>query len=249
VSFHSELQRSKVPAHSFTTTHWSVVLAAGRKESPQDLIALNRLCQTYWYPVYAFVRRMGHSAVDAEDYTQAFFARCLEKNYWSLANQSKGRFRTFLLLALKRFMANEWDRARAQKRGGSELTVSLDGVSAEERYELEPRDNASPDTLFERRWALTLLDNVLTRLEQEQIEAGRQETFQELKIFLAGRVQSLPHEEVASRLGMSEGAMRLAIHRLRQRYRELLCQEIAQTVTSPGDIEQERRYLLAVLSR
>src|SRR3954464_12732041 len=156
----------------FVTTHWSVVMAAGRGDSTRARAALEKLCRNYWYPLYAFVRRLGHGAHDAEDLVQGFFAVCLEKNYLIAADQAKGRFRSFLLVALKRFLANEWDKARAQKRGGAQPLISLDSLTAEQRYALEPADRFTADKLFERRWSLTLLDQVVARLQEEQRAAG-----------------------------------------------------------------------------
>jgi RNA polymerase sigma factor (sigma-70 family) len=233
----------------FVTTHWSVVLRAGRDDSSGALAAMQTLCQTYWYPLYAFVRRLGHSAPDAEDLVQGFFERCLEKNYLSAAQQAKGRFRSFLLLALKRFLANEWDRSQTCKRGAGQPLVALDGLSPEQRYAQEPANQLSPDKLFERRWALTLLEQVLARLRAEQVAAGRLAVFEALKDCLTSGGRGMHYTALGVRLGISEGAVKVAVHRLRQRYRELLEEEIAQTVSSPEEIREERRYLLAVLSR
>ena len=233
----------------FVTTHWSVVLSAGRGDSSGAQAALQTLCRTYWYPLYAFVRRQGHTAPDAEDLVQGFFARCLEKHYLRNAEQAKGRFRSFLLLALKRFLANEWDRAQTRKRGGGQPLVALDGLSPEQRYAQEPANQLSPDKLFERRWALTLLERVLVRLRAEQAAAGRLAVFEALRDCLTSGARGTLYAELGERLGMSEGAVKVAAHRLRQRYRELLEEEIAQTVSSPEEISEERRYLLAVLSR
>jgi RNA polymerase sigma-70 factor (ECF subfamily) len=233
----------------FLTTHWSVVIAAGRSNSPRARDALENLCSTYWYPLYAFVRRLGHGPHDAEDLVQAFFAQCLEKNYLGAADRAKGRFRSFLLIALKRFVANERDRARTQKRGGRTPPISLDALTAEQRYALEPAERLSADRLFERRWALTLLEKVLDRLREEQTGPGRGEAFELLKESLTSGGRNTPYRELATRLGTSEGAVKVAVHRLRQRYRELLEAEIADTVSSPEEIAEERRYLLSVLSR
>lgn len=230
----------------FATTHWSVVIAAGRGDDSRAQAALDRLCRTYWYPLYAFVRRSGQSSHDAEDLVQAFFARCLEKNYLADADRDRGRFRTFLLVALKRFLANEWDRARARKRGGAHAPISLDALAAEQRYALEPADVESADRLYERRWALTLLEKVLQRLEAEN--AGKLAQFGALKEALT-TPGATRYAELAARLGLSEGAVKVAVHRLRQRYRALLEEEIANTVARPDEIEAERRFLLAVLSR
>ncbi len=232
----------------FTATHWSVVLAARDGDSTRARAAMEALCRAYWYPLYAFVRRMGQSPHDAEDSVQGFFALCLEKNYLAAADEAKGRFRSFLLLALKRFLAKERDKSRARKRGGGQKPIALDSLSAEQRYTLEPAEHMSADKLFERRWALTLLEQVLSRLRDEQAAAGRLDAFEQLKEFLLAGGRGTPYQEVATRLEMSEGAVKVAVHRLRQRYRELLEEEIGNTVGSPEEIEEERRYLLAVLS-
>lgn len=231
----------------FVTTHWSVVQAVGENSSKAQA-ALEQLCRAYWYPLYAFVRRLGHGPHDAEDLVQGFFAACLEKNYLGAADRRKGRFRSFLLLALKRFMANEWDRQRTRKRGGDQTVISLDSLDAEQRYALEPADRLSADKLFERRWALTLLDKVLARLAAEQAATGHAATFAHLKEFLTSQGRGTPYAELAERLGLSEGALKVAIHRLRKRYRDLLEEEIAHTVATPEEIAEERRHLLAALS-
>lgn len=234
-----------MPEQWFLTTHWSVVMGARAADSKRARAALETLCRTYWYPLYAFVRRFGHSPHDAEDLVQSFFAQCLEKDYLRAADREKGRFRSFLLTALKRFLANESERARARKRGGGHQLISLD---AEERYALEPAHQLSADKLFERRWALTLLEKVLNRLQAEQEAAGRLDTFKELQPFLTAAGRGTPYAELAARLGTNEGAIKVAVHRLRRRYRELLEQEIANTVATPAEIDEERRYLLQVLS-
>lgn len=222
-------------------------MAAGHSESTHARAALEKLCTHYWYPLYAFVRRLGHSAHDAEDLVQGFFAVCLEKNYLGAAEQAKGRFRSFLLVALKRYLANEWDKQRAQKRGGKHSAISLDGLTAEERYALEPAEQLSADKLYDRRWALTLLDRVVARLRDEQAEAGKLSQFEQLKeCITAGR--STGYTEIAARAGLSEGALKVAVHRLRKRYRDLLEEEIAHTVSSPEEVVEERRHLLAALS-
>jgi RNA polymerase sigma-70 factor (ECF subfamily) len=232
----------------FLTTHWSVVLAAGGSNSTRARTALEKLCRIYWYPLYAFVRRMGHGPHDAEDLVQSFFAICLEKNYFGAAEQAKGRFRSFLLLALKRFLANERDKTRAAKRGRGKSPISLDSLTAEQRYALEPADRLSADKLFERRWALTLLGQVVSRLRDEHAAAGKLGEFEQLKecITMAGR--GTPYAQIAARLSMSEGAIKTTVHRLRRRYREILEEEIAHTVASAQEIETERRHLLSVLS-
>jgi|HubBroStandDraft_1064217.scaffolds.fasta_scaffold99494_2 RNA polymerase sigma factor (sigma-70 family) len=233
----------------FTATHWSVVLAARGGESARARAALESLCRAYWYPLYAFLRRTGQSPHDAEDSVQGFFAVCLEKNYLAAADEAKGRFRSFLLLALKRFLGKERDKARAGKRGAGQELIALDSLTAEQRYALEPAEHLSADKLFERRWALTLLEQVLSRLRGEQAASGPRDAFEQLKEFLLAGGRGTPYAELAARLGTSEGAVKVAVHRLRQRYRQLLEEEIANTVTSPEEAEDERRYLLAVLSR
>ena len=224
------------------------MIAAGLGDSEPGRAALEKLCRTYWYPLYAFVRRLGHGSHDAEDLVQSFFAVCLEKNYLGVADQGKGRFRSFLLVALKRFLANERDKALTRKRGGAQVHIALDALTAEQRYALEPADQLSADKLYERRWALTLLDQVITRLQSEQASAGHGAVFEQLKEFLTSPGRGTPHCKLAARLGVSEGAVKVAIHRLRRRYRELLEEEIAHTVSAPEDIQEERRHLLSALS-
>ncbi len=232
----------------FATTHWTVVLAAGRGASPGAFEALEQLCRTYWYPLYAFIRRRGHDAHEAQDLTQGFFARFLEKNYLGDVDRSKGRFRSFLLASLKHFLANEWDRRNALKRGGGRTVIALDDREAESRYRLEPKDEWSADKIYERRWALTLLDRVLARLQEEFVSAGKAEQFEHLKLFLSLGKNAAPYADVAAKLGMTEGAVKVAVHRMRHRYRELLRNEIARTVSSPAEVEEEIRCLFQVLS-
>ena len=234
-------------AEWFVTTRWSVVLAAGG-DSTRAGAALERLCGAYWYPLYAFARRSGQGAHDAEDLVQSFFAACLTGGFLGRADQAKGRFRSYLLVAFKRFAANEWAKARTQRRGGAGKVVALDALSAEERYAVEPADVASPEKLFERRWALTLLEHVLGRLETEQTAAGNAAAFGVLKEFLTAAGRGTSHEDVGRQLNLSAGAVKVAVHRLRKRYRELLEVEISRTVTSPEEVEEERRLLLAALA-
>ncbi len=233
----------------FHTTHWSLVLAAGLGESPQATEALEGLCRTYWYPLYAYIRRRGHDRHAAEDLTQAFFARLLEKSHLREITREGGRFRSYLLTALNHFLANEWDRARAQKRGGDKVHFSLDDLDAEARYALELEDNRTPEHLFERRWALTLLDQALGRLREEHEAPERSRVFEHLQPFLSGDKNLIPHAAVAASLGISEGAVKVAVHRLRKRYGELLRQEIARTVATPEEATQEIRHLQTVLGR
>src|SRR3954470_15999964 len=232
--------------HVFATTRWSVVLKAGAS-SPAADDALARLCRAYWYPLYAFVRRQGHSPHDAQDLTQGFFARLLEKNDLAAVDRSKGKFRSFLLAAMKHFLANEWDRARALKRGGGVTLISIDDAEAEGRYAHEAAEQSTAEQLFDRRWALTLLDQVLARLETEMAVAGKRATFDALKFSLTGE-QAAAYEEIARRLGTTEGALKVAIHRLRDRYRTLLREQIADTVGSTADVDEELRHLFSALS-
>jgi RNA polymerase sigma factor (sigma-70 family) len=227
----------------FATTHWTVVLAAGRRSTPQADHALEELCRTYWYPLYAYVRRQGHSKEDAEDLTQGFFARFLERNYLEGVHSEKGRFRAFLLAALKHFLANEYDRATCQKRGGGEAPLSLDWQDADTRYQVDPADQLSPDKLYDRAWAMTLLEQVIARLREECAAEGKAKVFEELKPFLMAGKSDIPYAQAAASLGWNEGAARVAVHRLRKRYRELLRQTIAQTLSDPAQIEEELRAL------
>lgn len=236
------------PEARFAETRWSVVLAAGGASSPQADDALAKLCRTYWYPLYAFVRRQGHSAPDAQDLTQGFFARLLEKRAIGAVERERGKFRSFLLASLKHFLANEWDKARAQKRGGGDAHIPLDTFSAETRYGLEPAHDLTAEKIFERRWALTLLDQTLARLRDEYVASGKERLFEQLKTTLTGESASLPYTELGTRLAMSEGAVKVAVHRLRQRYREVLRAEIIETVASPAEVDGELRHLFATLS-
>jgi RNA polymerase sigma-70 factor (ECF subfamily) len=225
------------------------VLSARDKNSPQSADALEKLCRAYWYPLYAYVRRTGQSKENAEDLTQAFFARLLEKNFLEAAEQERGRFRSFLLVALKRFLANEWDRGRAQKRGGDRTHISLDTELAEQKFKIETSaGEISPDRLYERRWALTLLEQTMTRLRAEFERAGKTGEFEQLKSFLTADKREIPYATVAAELGMNESALRVAVHRLRKRYREMFREEIGHTLAEGEDIDTELRYLLAVLS-
>jgi len=232
---------------AFVTTHWSVVLSARDKSSPQSAAALEKLCRAYWYPIYAHMRWLGNRPHDAEDLTQAFFARLLEKNYLDAVEPERGRFRSFLLMALKRFLANEWDRARARKRGGGLPPVPLDREVAEQRYQAEATESPG-DRMYERRWALALLAQAMARLRVEFEQGGKPAEFDRLKAFLTVGKQNLSYAAAATELGLSEGALRVTVHRLRKRFRELFREEIRHTVTSAEDVEEEFRHLLAALS-
>ncbi|HEY1490278.1 MAG TPA: sigma-70 family RNA polymerase sigma factor [Verrucomicrobiae bacterium] len=234
---------------AFVTTRWSLVLSAGDQKSPQSAAALEKLCRAYWYPLYAFVRRRGQPPEDARDLTQEFFARLLERNWIGRAEVRKGRFRSFLLSAMNHFLADEWDKARAQKRGGGATPVPLQFDTAETRYGHEPADNVTPEQSYERQWALTLLDEVLQRLRAEYAQDGRAEFFTALHPCLVGDRTAQPYAELAVKIGISEGTVKSAVHRLRQRYRELLRDEIAQTVVTPGEVDDELCHLFAVLSK
>ena len=231
----------------FRTTHWSVVLAAGQLDAPQSREALEKLCRTYWYPLYAYVRREGFGAADAQDLAQEFFARLLAKNYLGQVGPQKGKFRSFLLAALRHFLSDQRDRARAAKRGGGAEVLSLDAQEAEERYRLEPLDRMDAEKIFERRWAMTLLEQALTRLRDESVVAGKAELFEHLRNFVAGESE-VSCGEAAAQLGQTESAVKSAVHRLRQRYRELVREEIAQTVADPAETDAEIRYLITVMS-
>jgi RNA polymerase sigma-70 factor (ECF subfamily) len=230
---------------NFPTTLWTVVLHAGQDEPAQAQAALAQLCEGYWYPLYSFIRRRGYSPHDAQDLTQAFFAHLLEKRGLGHVDPERGRFRTFLLASLKNFLANDWDKANALKRGGGKTILSLHQESAESRYQLEPSHDLTPDRLFERQWALTLLDQVLAALRDEYHSEGKGALFEELKTALIG--QAGGYADMAARLGQSEGAIKAAVHRMRHRYRELMRARIAETV-GEGDLDDEMRHLLAVLS-
>jgi RNA polymerase sigma factor (sigma-70 family) len=232
----------------FTTTHWSVVLSARDQDSPQAAAALEKLCRTYWYPLYAYVRRQGHNEPSAKDLTQEFFVRLLQKHRLDHVQREKGRFRSFLLASLKHFLTDEWDKARAQKRGSGQTLLSLDDDTAEDRYRLEPADTMTADKLFEQRWALTLLDQAKTRLKEEYAQAGKADLYERLRVFEAGDPAAPTYSEVAAEFGLTESAVKSAAHRLRQRYGELVREEVAHTVDSPTEIDEELRHLIGVLS-
>lgn len=231
----------------FAATRWTVVLSAQAKETPHADRALETLCQMYWQPLYAFARRQGFTLHDAQDHTQEFFARLLQKDFLRSVAPEKGRFRTFLLVAFKRFLANARDHACAQRRGSGETPLSLDVEAAENLYRTEPLNVASADVLYERRWALTLLDQTMNRLRQEYVTAGKSDDFEQLKVFLTAPKSEANYEAAANALKLSAGATRVAAHRLRRRYRDLFRDEIAQTVSNPDEIDDEVAHLLSVL--
>jgi RNA polymerase sigma-70 factor (ECF subfamily) len=233
----------------FATTHWSVVLAAGDQYSAQAAGALEKLCSAYWQPLYTYVRRNGHSAEDAQDLTQAFFANFLLKNAVSRARRDRGRFRSFLLTSLQNFLAHEWEKARAAKRGGGIRPLAWDELSAESQYQSEIAPDLAPDKAFERRWALTLFQQALTRLHAEYQAAGKSDLFEELKGFLSETADAGGYADVAARLNMTAATVAVAVHRLRRRYAELVREEIAHTVASPAEVQDELRYLIGLVGQ
>jgi DNA-directed RNA polymerase specialized sigma24 family protein len=244
--------RPSTPATSdaagFAATRWTLVLAAARGDvTPRAAAAMAELCRVYWFPLYAYVRRRGHDTHAAEDLTQEFFLRLLDKDYLAGVDRDKGKFRAFLLASLKHFLANEWDRSQSQKRGGGNVILPLDVAGAENRYSLEPSHDLTPERLFERQWALTVLEQVLARLQGEFATDGKQPVFDALKPFLTAGRESGGYAAAAAELAMTEGAVKTAVHRLRRRYRQVLRDEIAQTVASPEEVDEEIRYLLACL--
>ena len=233
----------------FDTTNWSVVLKAGGDHSSAAREALGTLCSAYWYPVYAMLRRYGYDAADAEDQTQAYFTRFLEKRWAKEVRPEHGRFRSFLLVSVRNFLHNERDRERAVKRGGGKRPISLDGAAAEQKYALEPVESATPETLFERAWAEEVLSRALERLQSEMAETGDADRFEQLKGHLPGGEHAEPNSELAEAWGVGESAVRVALHRLRRRVGSLLREEIAATVADPADVGEELRHLLTTLGK
>jgi RNA polymerase sigma factor (sigma-70 family) len=240
-------ETSAAPGHWFTTTHWSVVLAAGDSASPQSTAALERLCHTYRYPLYAYIRRRGHKEHDAEDLTQGFFAHLLARHAFRGVMPGRAKFRTFLLTALNNFLADEHDWQQAQKRGGGKQIISFDAEEAEERYRLEPRHEETPEKLFDRRWALALLDGALARLEKEYRDSGKGPLFEQLRGSMAGGTPTQSYAEMAAQVGMTEEAVKKAAQRLRRRYQEVIREEIRETVADAPEIDEELRHLWSVL--
>jgi RNA polymerase sigma-70 factor (ECF subfamily) len=235
-------------ARVFNTTHWSVVLSAGQAGSPESAEALERLCRTYWFPLYSFVRRQGHGPEEAQDLTQEFFAHFLEKGYVGRASSQRGKFRTFLLTSLQNFLRHEWERAQAQKRGGGRKPIPWDEADAESRYRVEVNPQLAPDQIFDQRWAMAVFQNALSQLQKESAAAGKGAQFDELKGFLSTEAEEGGYGAAAGRLGLTKGAVAVAVHRLRQRYGELVKEEIAHTVGSPAEAEEEMRYLIKLMS-
>ena len=236
------------PLHSFNTTHWSVILVAGNLQSAQSAEALEKLCRVYWPPLYAFIRRRGYSEHDAQDLTQEFFAFLLKRHDFETVDPGKGLFRTFLLVSLEHFLSNQWDRTQAAKRGGGREIVSLDEIKSEEWRGLEPRDHLTPDKAFDARWAMTVMKQALAQLRREMKDEGKAAQFEELKPFLTADPGAGEYAASAERLQRPPQTVAVTVHRLRHRYRELVRAEVAQTVSSPLELEQEMRHLLAALS-
>jgi RNA polymerase sigma-70 factor (ECF subfamily) len=232
----------------FATTSWTQVLAAREGASTESRQALEGLCHVYWYPLYAFVRRQGHDAEDARDLTQAYFAELLDKGYLEDYDPERGRFRVFLAASMRHFLSKEREKARAWKRGGRADVISLDSQEVEGRYRLEPQDRLTPEQIYERRWALTVLERTLGRLGREQEDADRGREFRVLEGYLTGEKSRTSYREVAAELGTTEGAVKMSIHRLRQRFGQLLRAEIAETVSSPTEVDDEVKHLLGVVA-
>jgi RNA polymerase sigma-70 factor (ECF subfamily) len=233
------------PRRAFETTHWSLVLSAGGPASVESKQALEKLCRAYWYPLYAHIRRKGYSATDAEDLIQEFFTRLLSRNFLNVADRNRGTFRSFLLGSLEHFLVREWTKARAQKRGGGQIIVSLEGMDAESRYLAEPKHEMTAERIFDRRWALTLLDAAMARLREECAAAGKADLLGKVGNALSGDRGDGSYAAIAAELNTSEGAVKVAVHRLRKRFGELVREEIAQTVTTSEEIDQELRALFA----
>lgn len=233
----------------FATTRWSVVLAAGKSSSPNQKQALETLCRGYWFPLYAYLRQRGYNTHQAEDYTQAFFTHLLEKHDLQAADPKYGKFRSFLLIRLKYFLCDERDRAEAKKRGGGRKILSLGFQNAEEQYALEPAEQLSPEKLFEKSWALTVLERTMDRLENEMVEKKKKKLFEHLKVYLTTEKDVIPYRNMAKKLKMAEGSVRVAVHRLRRRYRRLLRDEIAQTVAAEDQIDEEMGHLFTALAQ
>jgi DNA-directed RNA polymerase specialized sigma24 family protein len=232
----------------FATTRWTLIAAAGQSATPESRRALGELCASYWYPLYAYARRKGLQPAEAQDITQSFFAELLEKDRLQMADRQRGRFRSFLLASLNHFLANYWRQAQAQKRGGGLKAFSLDFADGENRYVLEPVDELTPERIFERRWAVTLLEHTLARLRAEYVAADKEQLFDKLKMHLGGDDLRTPYEQLAPEFNTTASALKVAAHRLRRRYRELLRDEIAETVSSPEEVDEELRALFQAVA-
>lgn len=246
----SEPDSPHAVSSQFTTTHWSVVLSAGQHSSPSAQVAMEQLCRIYWYPLYAHVRRRGHDHHSAEDLTQEFFTRLLDKQWLNSVAPEKGRFRTFLLAALDHCLANEWRKGQALKRGGGQTILSLDETKlGEERYSREGSSPAAPAVAFDKLWAATVLDQAMTRLQQEFMARDKAAHFEDWKVFLSREATAQDCQASSQRLGMSAGAVTVAVHRFRERYGDLLRETVAQTVAQAADVDEELRYLFALLNQ
>jgi len=232
----------------FTTTHWSVVMAASHQDNSESMAALEILCRTYWYPLYAYIRRRGYEPADAQDLTQELFARLLSRHYLRAVDHRKGKFRSFLLAALEHFLCNEWRRSNTQKRGGHFAFVSLENESAEHQYLQATIANHSPEQVFDQQWAITLLERAVAKLQKQFVEAGKGPLFEHLKIFLTGEKPSISYAELAGKLNLTEAALKMAVSRMRQAYGEVLRAEIANTVSEPEQVDEELRALFAALN-
>ena len=241
-------ERDTADPRVFATTHWSVVLAAGQRESVSAQRALETLCRAYWYPIYAYVRRKGYRPEEAEDLTQEFFAQLIAKDHFRLADREKGKFRGFLLARLDFFLAREWSRAHRQKRGGQFTFISMDEPPPDEGYPLEPTDHDTPEKKFLRQWALAVLKQAMNALERECEANGKTALFLEAKSLISGERDGAAYSQISKSLNMGEGVVRVAVHRLRRRYGELLRREVAHTVASEEEVDEELRYLFQVLS-
>lgn len=239
-------QESGAKAQWFSTTHWTVVRDAADSASPGAQEALEKLCRTYWYPLYAYIRRKGHSVEDAEDLTQGFFEQMLERRSLKQV-RGTGKFRSFLLAALEHYLATEWNRAHRQKRGGQSTMIPLETAALETRYQLEPAEELTPERIYDRRWAMTVLAGALGALRKECAAAGKEKLFEALKPLLSGDKTDTPYAEIGARLELSDSALKVAAYRLRQRYGELVRAEIAQTVTTQTELDEEIHHLFAVL--
>ena len=244
----SAQESDAVSPRVFATTHWSVVLAAGQGEAVPAQRALETLCRAYWYPIYAYVRRKGYKPEEAQDLTQEFFAQLIAKDHFRLADREKGKFRGFLLARLDYFLAREWTRAHRQKRGGQFTFISMDEYPPEERYQLEPADRETPETNFLRQWALAVLKQAMNALQNECEGNGKAPLFREAKSLISGELHGTAYAQISKNLEMGEGAVRVAVHRLRQRYGDLLRCEVAHTVASEEEVDEELRYLFRVLA-
>ncbi len=236
------------PGDIFATTHWSVVVSAGQRHTPQSDHALEELCRTYWFPLYAYVRRRGYSKEDAEDLTQTFFVRFLAKNYLEGLSAERGRFRAFLLASLKHFLANEWDKSQRQKRGGGVTLLSLDWQTADTQFQIAAANEPSPEKAFDREWALALLACVIERLRAECAAENHARLFEVLIVFLTVGKSAISYNQAAAELRISEGAVRVAVHRLRRRYREVLREEITQTLSDPANVAEEMQALFSAFA-